>query len=248
MIDSETMPPKAHRLPRMRVVAAAAGATLAASVAILAAGSASAFASPAFNGPHAGTVYTETNQVAGNAVNVYRTGPDGSLTLIDSVPTGGTGTGEGTGSQGGVTLGDNGSLLAVVNAGSNNVSVFGVAPSGQLRLIETTSSGGVDPISVTINGVWVYALNDGSATTAPNIGGFNFFARHSVGVEPLNAAASSPEQISFTPNGRRPARDRKGEQHHRRLQGGLLGTGHTGCDHHVGGRHRSLRFRLHVEW
>jgi 6-phosphogluconolactonase (cycloisomerase 2 family) len=144
--------------------------------------------------------------VAGNSVIAYRAQPGGALTPIATVPTGGTGTGAGTGSQGGVTLGDNDQILAVVNAGSNSVSVFSVGRSGSLRLIETAGSGGVEPISVTVNGLWVYVLNAGSATTPGNIAGINigfapFFSKPLV-VQSLNAAASSPEQISFTPNGR----------------------------------------------
>jgi 6-phosphogluconolactonase (cycloisomerase 2 family) len=193
-------------LPRARLAAIAVGGVLALSTAFLTVGSASAFASTggsSFNfGNHTSTVYTETNQTAGNAVIVYSADPGGGLTQIASVPTGGTGTGTSPGSQGGVTLGDNGRLLAVVNGGSNSVSVFSVDFSGQLRLIDTTSSGGIDPISVTINGLWVYALNAGSSTTPANIAGSNLFFPNPVGAQPLNAAASSPEQISYTPNGR----------------------------------------------
>jgi 6-phosphogluconolactonase (cycloisomerase 2 family) len=151
-------------------------------------------------------VYTQTNQVAGNSVIAYRTDPGGGLTPIGSVPTGGAGTGTSPASQGGVTLGDNGRVLAVVNGGSDTISVFSVGSFGHLQLIDIAGSGGVDPISVTVNGFWVYALNAGNATTPANIGGFNLafgpFFRHPVAVRSLNAAASSPEQISFTPNGR----------------------------------------------
>jgi 6-phosphogluconolactonase (cycloisomerase 2 family) len=173
----------------------------------LTAGSNAAFAAPVtpsfHGGPSASTVYTETNQVAGNTVLAYRTNPGGGLTPIESVSTGGTGTGKGTGSQGGVTLGDDGHVLAVVNAGSDSVSVFSVDPWGFLHLIDTASSGGVEPISVTVNGSWVYALNAGNGTTPGNIAGFNFLFRGQPEVvQSLNAAANAPEQISFTPNGR----------------------------------------------
>jgi DNA-binding beta-propeller fold protein YncE len=84
--------------------------------------------------------------------------------------------------------------------------VFSVGPFGNLRLLETVSSGGVDPISVTVNGPWIYALNKGDATTPGNIAGFDFlggsFAQHPLGSQALNAAANTPEEIAFTPNGR----------------------------------------------
>jgi 6-phosphogluconolactonase (cycloisomerase 2 family) len=185
---------------------------LAATTGFAAFGVAGASASPtgpsSFPDGQSGTVYTETNQVTGNNVLAYRTGPGGNLALVGTYPTGGTGTGKSPGSQGGVALGDNGTLLAVVNGGSNSVSVFSVSPTGALQLIETNSSGGVDPISATIHGNWVYALNAGSATaptSVPDIGGFivgNPFLRGLSDTQPLNAAASSPEEVSFSPDGR----------------------------------------------
>jgi 6-phosphogluconolactonase len=189
---------------RPGVVAITTGLAAAAALVTLGAGTASA--APAFPSFHPSTVYTETNQVAGNSVLAYRADPGGGLTPIGSSPTGGTGTGVSPSSQGGVTLGDNGQLLAVVNGGSNSVSVFLVEPSGNLQFIETTNSGGVDPISVTVHGLSIYTLNAGNATTAANIAGFNLFgglfSHHSIGVQSLNPAANSPEQISYTPSGR----------------------------------------------
>lgn len=152
------------------------------------------------------TVYTETNQVSGNEVLAYRSGPSGTLTPIGSFSTGGTGTGTSPASEGGVVLGDGGHLLAVVNGGSDNVSVFAVAPSGRLRLIDITNSGGVDPISVTVRGGLVYVLNTGNATSPPDIAGFDIvgppFLRRPFATQALNPAASSPEQIGFSPDGR----------------------------------------------
>ena len=53
---------------------------------------------------------------------------------------------------------------------------------------------------MTINGLGVYASTRESTTPA-NIAGFNLLFPKPVGAQPLNAAASSPEQISYTPNG-----------------------------------------------
>ena len=160
MSYSRPKSPTTHRRvsPRARVAVVALAGGVVASTAALTAGSATAFANPIaplfHDGPNHSTVYTETNQAAGNTVLAYRASSGGGLTPLESVPTGGTGTGKSPGSQGGVTLGDNGRVLAVVNGGSNSVSVFSVDPSGSLRSIETVSSGGVDPISVTVNGWW----------------------------------------------------------------------------------------------
>src|SRR5881409_76188 len=99
-------------------------------------------------GPRA--VYTLTNQVAGNAVAVFARAGDGTLTAAGSFSTGGAGTGAGLGSQGAVTLSNDGRLLFAVNAGSNDVSVFQVDPQG-LSLVSRTPSGGTLPISVTVS-------------------------------------------------------------------------------------------------
>src|SRR2546428_1752114 len=96
-----------------------------------------------------GAVYTITNQLAGNAVAVFARSADGTLTPAGSFATGGTGTGVGLGSQGAVTLSGDGRLLFAVNAGSNDLSVFGVRPNG-LSLLSRTASGGALPTSVTV--------------------------------------------------------------------------------------------------
>lgn len=148
------------------------------------------------------TVYTETNQTSSNQVVAYRATPSGALTPLATYTTGGTGTGASPNSQGGVTLGDGGRLLAVVNGGSDTVTVFGVGNDGHLWPIATGSSGGADPISVTIDGSWIYALNAGTTTVAPTIGAFNLFAPTWTRTAALSAGASSPEEIAASPNGR----------------------------------------------
>jgi hypothetical protein len=53
-----------------------------------------------------GTVYTQSNSPAGNAVLAFSRAGDGTLTAQGSYPTGGTGTGANLGSQGAVVLSD----------------------------------------------------------------------------------------------------------------------------------------------
>lgn len=110
-----------------------------------------------------GAVYTISNAVAGNAVLVYHRHADGSLSPAQSLPTGGTGTGQGLGSQGAVALDGSAHWLFAVNAGSNDVSTF-VVDDGGARLTSRESSGGVMPTSVAEHEGLVYVLNAGSGT------------------------------------------------------------------------------------
>lgn len=150
-----------------------------------------------------GQVYTSTNSPAGNAVLVYDRSADGSLTAAGSFPTGGTGTGGGLGNQGGVTLSGSGQWLAVVNAGSNDISFFQVNGDGSLVLTDRISSGGTIPKSVTISRNLLYVVNAGGTG---NIAGFSISAGGDLtsiagSSRPLSSGASDPAQISFAPGG-----------------------------------------------
>ncbi len=152
-------------------------------------------------GPRA--VYTLTNQVAGNAVAVFARAGDGTLTPAGSFSTGGAGTGAGLGSQGAVTLSNDGRLLFAVNAGSNDVSVFRVDPQG-LSLLSRTPSGGTLPTSVTVSRNVVYVLNTGGAG---NISGFTVGSTGGLtpiagSTKSLSTAAAGPAEVSFSPDGR----------------------------------------------
>lgn len=148
------------------------------------------------------TVYTETNQASGNQVLAYRALPNGALDLLGSFATDGTGTGASPNSQGAVTLGDHGRLLAAVNGGSNDVSVFRVQHDGSLRLLGTVPSGGIDPISATIHGAVVYSLNAGTNTVAANLGGASLFGWGHAWSQSLSSGALDPEEVAASPDGR----------------------------------------------
>ncbi len=156
-----------------------------------------------------GSVFTMTNSPSGNAVLAYSRGANGQFTYAGSFPTGGLGLSGLTGSnQGGLTLNRDGSLLFVVNAGSNTLSVFRVSQfySTSLVLTDVVSSDGVTPISVTSFGNWVYVLNAGSTEVAANIAGFfltpfGTLIPISGSSQPLSEALPSPAQISFSPTG-----------------------------------------------
>ena len=150
-----------------------------------------------------GAVYTSTNQAAGNGVAVFTRAAGGTLTSIGTVPTGGTGTGAGLGSQGAVVLSDDGQRLFVVNAGSNDVSVFDVRRDG-LSLASRTPSGGIRPISLTVHGGLVYVLNAGGDG---NISGFSVDGNGDLTPIPgstrsLSGSATNPAEVAFSPDGR----------------------------------------------
>jgi len=132
---------------------------LAATSLALAAAFAVAPAQARVGGP--GHVYTQTNDAAGNQLLAYERGAQGSLTLTQTLATQGSGTGAGLGSQGAVTLSQDGAWLFVVNGGSGSVSTFAVGDSG-LALVSTVASGGAKPVSVTEHGGIVYVLNAGA--------------------------------------------------------------------------------------
>src|SRR5262245_5738020 len=148
-----------------------------------------------------GAVYTMTNTVP-NSVMVYARSASGLLTPAGQFATGGNGTGSGLGNQGGVVLSQNNRWLFVVNAGSNNVSVFDVAPDG-LHLVDLVPSGGIMPISVTVQRDLVYVLNAGFPN---NISGFTL--AHNGKLTPLpgstrtlSAGMTGPAQVEFSPDG-----------------------------------------------
>lgn len=159
------------------------------------------------------TVYTATNNPAGNAVIVFDSNKDGSLTQRETVPTGGIGGATPpfsfpiVDSQGSINVASGGHLVFVVNAGDNTISSFRVTPSG-LELAARVSSGGTLPVSLTSHGNVLYVANEISS----NIYGFRFsssgdlqpLAGQAAGGQPLSVAfpGTVTAQISFSPNGR----------------------------------------------
>lgn len=99
-----------------------------------------------------GSVYITTNSATGNQVIGYTRAPDGMLTWQANYATNGRGITGLTGSnQGGLVLSENGRWLIVVNAGSNDITVFNVNHKG-LTFTDRTGSQGTMPISVTVHG------------------------------------------------------------------------------------------------
>ena len=163
----------------------------------------SLFAGPAFANQSpavVGRVFIQSNDAGGNHVLVFDRHRDGTLAANGAYATGGTGTGTALGSQGAVILTDNGNLLVTVNVGSNDVSLFAVRRD-RLHLLDTESSGGSMPVSVTVHGRLVYVLNGGDNT----ISGLRIENRALVPVAGstrgiVHSDAIAP-QIGFTPDG-----------------------------------------------
>src|SRR2546426_7863326 len=166
----------------------------------LAAGAGTAVAAGASGGGFVGAVYAETNATAGNEVLIFDRRSDGSLTAAGSVSTGGLGTGAGLGDQGAVTLSPSGRWLLAVNAGSDSVSAFRVAPGGGLTFANVVPSGGTGPVSVTASSTGlVYVVNGGS----DDISGFTLGSQGLSPIAgstlPLSGTGVGPAQISFVP-------------------------------------------------
>ena len=107
-------------------------------------------------------MYIQTNAAAGNSIIAYDRAADGTLTLDETVATGGLGNAPtGLGSQGAVAItGDGFRALLAVNAGSDDVSLLDISAAG--LSVADVESVGDRPVSVTVHGSIVYVLNQGS--------------------------------------------------------------------------------------
>jgi 6-phosphogluconolactonase len=154
-----------------------------------------------------GAVYTMTNAPTGNKVLAYERRADGSLRYSHAYPTGGRGSGDGLGSQGAVVLSDDGRWLLVVNAGSNEVSLFSIGRHG-LKLEDKADSGGIRPISVAIYRDLVYVLNAGGTVgDVDSIAALWLRPHGRLSPLPgsrrlLSADTTTPAQVGFSPHGR----------------------------------------------
>ncbi len=152
-----------------------------------------------------GAIFTMDNAAAGNHILTYSRDADGSLKADGTFATGGLGTGGGLASQGAVILSSNGRWLFACNAGSDEISVFLVAPKG-LVLTHKVSSGGKRPISLTLHRNLLFVLNaGGQAGQQDNVAGFLFFdgalipLAHST--HALSADHTNPAEVSFSSDG-----------------------------------------------
>jgi 6-phosphogluconolactonase (cycloisomerase 2 family) len=142
-------------------------------------------------------VYLQTNDAEKNEVVAFRRDDDGTLAPLGSYVTGGRGTGTPhLASQSSIVV--SGERLLVVNAGSDEVTLFAIAPDG-LALLDRVASGGSMPTSIALRDSSVYVLNAGGE---PNVTGFALgdSALTPTGdIRPL--PGSDPAQIGFSPDG-----------------------------------------------
>jgi 6-phosphogluconolactonase len=146
-------------------------------------------------------VYVQTNDASDNEVIVFSRAEDGALAPLGHYSTGGRGTGlPHLASGASVVLSDDGRWLLVVNAGSDELSLFAVQSDG-LRLADRVGSGGSKPTSVAVSDALIYVLNNGT----PNISGFNLadgkLTTLADSTRSLSSADADPAQISFAPGG-----------------------------------------------
>jgi 6-phosphogluconolactonase len=147
-------------------------------------------------------VYVQTNDAAENEIVAFDRAEDGALAVLGRYSTGGRGTGgRHLPSQGSVVLTDDGRWLLVVNAGSDELSLFAVGADG-LRLADHVGSGGSKPTSVAVSGALVYVLNN----QAPGISGFKLVDGKLTALADSNRSLSrddaDPAQIAFTADGK----------------------------------------------
>lgn len=161
-----------------------------------------------------GAVFVQSDNLAGNTVVAYDRAADGTLTQAGVYPTGGLG-GQLSGSvvdhiasQGGLAYDSANQLLYAVNAGSNTLTSFAVQGHHLTRL-QTISSGGSFPVSVTVHGGQLYVLN---ARDGGSIQGYLRLGALLVKVpswhrdlgfnpNPNPEFTSTPGEIAFTPDG-----------------------------------------------
>ncbi|MGH3772846.1 MAG: lactonase family protein [Pseudonocardiaceae bacterium] len=158
-------------------------------------------------------LFIQTNNLAANQILAYDRAEDGTLTLIETIDTGGAGgvlqnaAGDPLNSQGSLVYDAHHRLLIAVNAGSNTVSVLDV-DDDHVSLRQVLPSGGTFPASVTVHGDLLYVLNvrGTGAITGYRLTDGKFHpienSTRSLGV-PTNPgpAPSVLLQIGFTPDG-----------------------------------------------
>jgi 6-phosphogluconolactonase len=142
-------------------------------------------------------IFVQTNDAERNEVIAFRRDADGMLSRLGSYATGGRGTGRPhLASQSSVVVG--GDALLVVNAGSDDVSLFSIGADG-IALRDRAASGGTMPTSVAVRDSHVYVLNAGGDA---NVTGFTLAdGKLTPSGETRPLPGADPAQIGFTPDG-----------------------------------------------
>jgi 6-phosphogluconolactonase len=157
-----------------------------------------------------GAVFTMNNAAAANYVIVFSRGEDGDLVRLDSLATGGRGSGPhpvfGTDpleSQDALILSDDERFLFAVDAGSNEVTSFRLG-NGTLTRVSRVSSGGTFPVSLAHRGNLLYVVNAnaGGNVSGFRVGGDGTLTPLANSTRPLSGVAMpGPGSIRISPNG-----------------------------------------------
>lgn len=158
-----------------------------------------------------GAVYTMNNAAGANYVLVFDRDDEGRITLMDSVTTGGLGSGAdpvfGTdplGSQDAVILSADHRFLFVVNAGSDEVSSFRMDEDGGLALAGRVPSGGDFPVSLASFDDVLYVVNarGGGGITGFRVGDDGSLTAIPGSMRALSGAPDpQPGSIRISPDG-----------------------------------------------
>ncbi|HEX7242987.1 MAG TPA: beta-propeller fold lactonase family protein [Longimicrobiaceae bacterium] len=169
------------------------------------------FGSDDDDGEDRGALFTMNNAAGANHVIAFSRADDGRLTRVDSVATGGRGSGphpafntDPLESQDAVILSADNRLLFVVNAGSDQVTSFRVGRSGSLTHASTVSSGGRFPVSLAASGSLLYVVNamGGGSISGFRVGADGTLTPLAGSTRPLSGAPMpAPGSIRISPNG-----------------------------------------------
>lgn len=149
------------------------------------------------------SLYTSSNAATKNEIIRYEARPHRPWTETGRFETGGAGTGHPLPATNSVALSRDRKWLAVVNAGSHEVSLFRLGSSGP-KLSSRIDSGGLFPLSLAFRGRHLYVLNSGSDSVAsfnvtPN---GTLLPFESEGVRRLTAVNGRATTLGVTPDGR----------------------------------------------
>ncbi len=148
-------------------------------------------------------IATLSNAAEGNELLVFTHIPGKGIVKLDSVATGGAGTGAPMiSNQDGLIVSENGDFIYAINTGSDSLSVFKIGEKS-VKLIQTVDAQGSQPISLAQYGDLVYVVNQGS----DNIAGYKVRRNGKLlalpnSSAPLSGTGTAPAQISFTPDGK----------------------------------------------
>ncbi len=148
-------------------------------------------------------IATLSNAAEGNELLIFTHVPGKGIIKLDSVATGGVGTGAPMiSNQDGLIVSENGDFLYAINTASNDISVFKIGEKS-VKLIQTIEAQGEQPISLAQYGDLLYVVNQGT----DNIAGYKIRRNGKLrvlsnSIAPLSGNGTAPAQISFTPDGK----------------------------------------------